>query len=328
MEETRAFMSRIATDVGGAFTTALAYLGHRLGLFRALTRPMTSDELAKATGLHERYVREWLKGLAAACYIETKDGLYWMTEAQSKVLADESSAVFCGGAFVTAMPTLLQAPRMLDAFRNGGGVCFADFGPELSEGIDLLHRPAFDHYLVQQWLPAIPQIRDGMSILDVGCGYGRSTIAIARAFPNSRVVGYDPDRESIRRAQATQLPNLEFVEAMPAGPFDVAMAFDCIHDVRDPVRVLRQIRERAKLFLWVEPTGSHDPIENRNPMGRMRATLSPLLCLTVSLAEGGAGLGTVIGEDGARKLADEAGWPQFEKLPIQNAMQQFFLLRP
>ena len=127
---------------------------------------------------------------------------------------------------------------------------------------------------------------------------------------------------------------MTFVEAgvdrlTDAGAFDLILAIDCIHDVRDPVGTLvhigRLLAPGGNLF-WSEPTGSVDPTENRNPPGRMRSALSPYHCLTVTLAEGGPGLGTIIGEAGARALAREAGLGRFDKLDVPSAMQQFFLV--
>ena len=138
-----------------------------------------------------------------------------------------------------------------------------------------------------------------------------------------------------RLASDSGLKNVDFRVVRLEGianpeAYGLILAIDCIHDMPDPVAALRGIRTLLDpaegLLFWSEPTGSHNPLENRNSVGKMRATLSPFHCLTVSLAEGGAGLGTIIGEKGARDLADEAGFEHFEKLPIENAMQQFYLL--
>ena len=107
------------------------------------------------------------------------------------------------------------------------------------------------------------------------------------------------------------------------------VAIDCVHDMARPVEALRAMRAQlAKSggVFWSEPTGSAEPLENRNPQGRLRSSLSSFHCLPVSLAEGGAGLGTIIGETGARALAEEAGFTSFRKVPVESATQQFFLL--
>jgi len=353
--DTRTLLERVLDDVGGAFTVGLGYVGQRLGLFEALAKagPVTSDALAAATALHERYVREWLNGMVAASYVEHDPAAatYWMTGEQRAVLVDESARTFAAAAFGMVMPSLALAPRLLDAFRDGGGIPFAELAPEIPEAMDRMHRPWFDHMLVQEWLPAAPgliaALRHGISVLDVGCGRGRSTVALARAFAQSTMLGLDPHAPSIQAAhdsaRALGLGNARFVTCAveelaaaqaageaPPGPFDLIVAIDCVHDMVDPVGALRAMGELLSpggAIFWSEPTGSRNPLENRNRAGKMRATLSPFHCLTVSLAAGGAGLGTIIGEEGARELATAARFTSFTKLPVDNRMQQFFLLR-
>jgi 2-polyprenyl-3-methyl-5-hydroxy-6-metoxy-1,4-benzoquinol methylase len=338
---------RVVVDTGGVFAIALCYIGDRLGLFRAMAdgKALTSEELAQKTNLNERYVREWLKGLVAAEYIEYKQDSdrYFMTAEQASVLANEDSSSFVGGAFQLTIPSVVQVHRVMEVFRKGGGLSYEELGSEIAEGIDRLHRPAFRYLLAKEWLPGVPGLKErldqGISVLDVGCGLGRSSVVIGSAYPRSVILGLDSNAYSIERARSlaeeSGVGNVEFLcatlEQLPKDKhYDLILALDCIHDMADPVGALKEIREamtRDGIFFWVEPTGSHNPIENRNPIGKMRATLSPLFCLTVSLADGGAGLGTIIGEKGARKLAAEAGFSSIEKLPIENPMQRFFSLR-
>lgn len=357
MSAKKAIAERVADDVGGAFTVGLAYIGDRLGLFAALAALGRSSSVgvAKRTGLHERYVREWLNAMVASEYIEydAKDKCYLLTPEQSAALVDEASRTFVGGAFGFALPSLLLAPRLIEAFKHGGGISFGELPAEIPAAIDRMHRPWFDHLLTQQWLPGVPglveKLSRGISVLDVGCGLGRSTIAMATAYPKSAILGIDSHGPSIERARLLAgergLANARFsvhpVERLPEvgaatgatvrdGGFDLVVAIDCVHDMTDPIESLHAMRGLLSadgVVFWSEPTGSREPMDNRNPQGRLRASLSPFHCLTVSLAAGGAGMGTIIGEAGARDLAREAGFSTFERLEIESPVQQFFALR-
>lgn len=338
---------QIQRDSGGAFISGLGYIGDRLGIFRAMAAagPGDSVTLARATGLQERYLREWLRAMAAFGYVEHDPvgGLYGLSDEQRAVLVDETSPFFGAGTFQFTLPSLLHTEEIVAAFRDGGGVAYERLHPEIPESIDRMHRAWFEHLLTGQWIPEIPglagRLSDGARVLDVGCGLGRSTAAMARAYPRSSFVGLDPHEPSIVRAAELAVAhagdNLEFrciaLEQLAEGEvFDVIVAIDCIHDMTDPVGVLRAIRERLApdgLFLWSEPAGSTDPNENTAPLPRLRAALSIYHCLTVSLAAGGAGLGTLIGEGGARELAELAGYAEFEVLPVRSETQLFFGLR-
>lgn len=338
---------QVMQDVGGAFAVGLAYIGDKLGLFKAVAEqgPCRSDAIATTTDLHERYVLEWLKGMVAAEYIEydPQADTFFMLPAQQEVFANEASPTFVGGAFQFVIPSLLHTPRVIETFSQGGGIPFAELGEEISDAISRMHRPWFDHLLTTEWLPGVPgltaKLQAGISVLDVGCGLGHSSMAMASAYPNTRIVAIDPHAPSITKAKAIaqeqQLNNVEFWETAletlaPEPHFDLIVAIDCIHDMPDPVAALQVIKHHLKpegLCLWSEPTGSHNPLENRNPLGKMRANLSPFHCLSVSLACNGAGLGTIIGEQGARTLASAAGFTTFERFEIPSQVQFFFGLQ-
>lgn len=338
---------RVIGDMGGAFTMALGYIGDRLGLFRAMAGagPLTSTELAAKTKLNERYVREWLRAMVAAEYVEydTASSKYVMTDEQAFVLANEDSPMFVGGAFHFTTPSILNVKRVMEAFRNGGGIPYSEIGEEIPEAIERFFRPGYLHFLAKEWLAAVPgltaRLEKGATIADIGCGGGQSTVAMAKAFPKSKVLGIDYDPRGIARAQklatTNRLNNVEFLQA-PADripkdqKYDLICSFDCIHDMVDPRGTLKVIREALAdngVYVWSEPNASDQAHENRNPLGKAFHAISPLHCMTVSLAYNGEGLGTVIGEAGARALAHEAGFSSFEKLPIQNPFNQFFALR-
>ncbi len=338
---------RVVGDMGGAFTMALGYVGDRMGLFRAMAGagPVTSAELAAKTKLNERYVREWLRAMVAAEYIDydAPSGKYVMTDEQAFVLANEESPMFVGGAFHFTTPSIWNVPKIMDAFQKGGGISYSEIGKEIPEAIERFFRPGYVNFLVKDWLGAVPgltaRLEKGVSVADIGCGCGQSTVTMGKAFPKSKVLGIDYHGPSIERARklaaAGGLGNVEFLQA-PAHEipknrkFEMICSFDCIHDMVDPLATLRAIREALAedgVYIWSEPNATANAHENRNPLGKAFHSISPLHCMTVSLAHNGAGLGTVIGESGARGLAKEVGFSGFERLPIQNPFNQFFALR-
>jgi 2-polyprenyl-3-methyl-5-hydroxy-6-metoxy-1,4-benzoquinol methylase len=325
---------------------ALGYVGDRLGLFKAMAGagPVTSAELAQKTSLNERYVREWLRAMVAGEYLDydPSSQRYLMTAAQEFVLADESSPLFVGGAFHFTTPSVLNTPRVIEAFAQGGGIPYSEIGAEIPCAIERFFKPGYINFLANEWLPAVPglirRLEQGATVVDVGCGHGQSTVSLARAFPKSTIMGIDYHDPSIQRARelaAEQgVNNTTFITA-PADQipndrkYDLICTFDCIHDMVDPLATLKAIREALApdgVYLWSEPNASANAHENRNPVGRAFHAISPLHCMTVSLAHDGAGLGTVIGEAGARALAEQAGFKSFEKLAIENPFNQFFAL--
>lgn len=338
---------RVVGDMGGAFVMALGYIGDRLGLFKAMAGagPMTSAGLAAKTGLNERYVREWLRAMVAAEYLDynASTGDYVMTDEQAFVLANEDSPMFVGGGIHFTTPSLWNVPKIMEAFRNGGGISYSELGDEIPVAIERFFGPGYRNFLAKEWLASVPgltaKLEAGATVGDVGCGCGQSTVAMAKAFPKSRVLGIDFHGPSVERARklaaSHNLGNVEFVQA-PADQiprdrkYDLVCSFDCIHDMVSPRATLKAIHEALApdgVYVWSEPNCSADAHENRNPVGRTFHAISPLHCMTISLAFGGEGLGTVIGEQGARALAREAGFSHFEKLPIQNPFNQFFALR-
>ena len=147
---------RVVGDMGGAFTMALGYVGDRLGIFKSMegAGPLTSEELAKKTKLNERYVREWLRAMVAADYIDydSTTGKYVMTDEQAFVLSNEDSPMFVGGGFHFTIPSIYNVPKIMDAFRNGGGISYSEIGGDIPEAIERFFRPGYIHFLVKDWL--------------------------------------------------------------------------------------------------------------------------------------------------------------------------------
>ncbi|HEV2615488.1 MAG TPA: class I SAM-dependent methyltransferase [Candidatus Acidoferrales bacterium] len=347
MDKVHEMAFRVIGDTGGAFTIALGYIGDQLGLFKAMAGagPMNSVELAKKTQLNERYVREWLRAMVASEYIDYDPATakYRMTEEQAFVLANEDSPLFVGGVFHFSAPSIRNVDKIAEAFKKGGGIPYTEIGDEIPHAIERLFRPGYLNFLAKDWLGAVPglvaRLEKGASIADLGCGRGQSSVAMGKGYPKSKVLGIDyhgPSIENARKLAAKQgLSNVEFLQAgaheIPKGrKFDLICSFDCIHDMVDPKATLQAIRSALAddgVYVWSEPNAKANAHENRNPVGKMFHAISPMHCMTVSLAYNGAGLGTVIGEEGARALAKEAGFSHFERLPIEHPLNQFFALR-
>jgi SAM-dependent methyltransferase len=343
-----ALARQVGIDFGASLTVALAYIADRLGVFKLMAagEPMTSRQIAERTGLNERYIREWASTMAAAGYIEYEPGdeTFRMNREQAMVLAREDNTFFTGGAFQYAVTCYRQIGKLMDAFRNGGGVPFVDFGPEIVESIERLFHAGYEAWVAEQWLPAVPgleaKLGAGIDVAEVGCGAGQCIVPVATAFPNSRYTGYDVDATSIARAQtkatrAGVANRLVFEQVAaesisPADRFDLVLAFNCIHDMVHPRAALAGIRRALKpggVFLWSEADVADRLEENLTPAGRTMYGASTMHCMTVSLAHGGEGLGSVIGEKLARELGHEAGFSNFERLAVKNPYHQIFVLR-
>jgi 2-polyprenyl-3-methyl-5-hydroxy-6-metoxy-1,4-benzoquinol methylase len=347
MAKAAEFAGRVGDDFGAAHAVALGYIGDRLGIFRALAEhgPVTSAGLAEQTGLRERYIREWLAAMAASGYItyRPQDATFSMTPEQILVLVTRNP-LNGAGEFVYAIACIRQLPKLMDAFRDGGGVAFAEFGPEIVEAIERLFAPGYELFVAHEWIPAVPELhtklKQGAEVAEVGCGAGQALIPVALAFPRSRFTGYEIDATSIERARIkakeagvsgrVSFEQVPAEEIPDAHRYDLIMAFNCIHDMSNPRGALRGMLRGLKpdgAALWSEARVSDRLEENLNRMGRMLYGASVMHCMTVSLADGGEGLGNVVGPETARAMADEAGFSGFEVLGVDNPYHRIFVLR-
>jgi len=345
-------VSRVVQDVSGAMGVQVIYIGDKLGLFKMLAEAkdgMTSKALAEKAKCHIRYVETWCQAAVAHSFLETEtsfdvgspDGSrrYWMTAAQKEVLATEGGRSFQCGAAQLATASAGSTPMLIEkGFRNlaGGGISWAELGDDAREGVARMNGVALRDML-PGWVKALPEAKrllekSGAKILDVGCGVGKSTFALASAFPNATIIGLDPDESSIAAAQEElmrhQLPNVQFQQKFledlnPAEvSFDLILAYDCIHDMPDPQHCLgltsrllrRSPSEGDGVVLWFEPHGSDNPYENRDLMGaRMVATIA-FQCVTTSMAMGGQGLGAHgCTPAKAEALARRSGFQKFRR---------------
>jgi SAM-dependent methyltransferase len=341
------FAGVMTSDLGAAMQGALSYIGDRLGLFKSLAGAgaVSCAEFATRTGLNERYLREWLGAMTAAKYIsyDAATARYSMSPEHAMILANEDSPFFMGGFMQMIVPEIGMAPKLLESFRTGRGLPQSEYPAEVFEAIERGSAPMYKHSLVRKWMPAMPQVvaalNAGGSALDVGCGSGRAVIALAQAYPNAKLFGYDGHPGSVERARANAKAagvadrvTFDVVDCtkLPTGQFDFIATFDVIHDSVDPVGLLKSIRAALKpdgTYLMVEVNVSNDVADNINPMGRMMYSASTLYCMTVSLAHGGAGIGAMMGEAKARELVQQAGFGEFKRLPIKDAFSVLYEIR-
>ncbi|MDQ6834408.1 MAG: methyltransferase domain-containing protein [Chloroflexota bacterium] len=312
-ERLEAFMGKVGGNISGWSSVILAYLGDRLGLFKDLSRhgPATSTELARRASVNERYTREWLGGMAAAGYL-TYDAAtmrFTLPPEQALVLADEGGPAFMGGYFQALKGLGGPLDQLHDVFMNGGGIPHAAYDDDWWVGMERITAVGYDNRLVQHWIPGMPAVQQlleqGASVADIGCGHGRATIVLAKAFPNSRFVGFDAFPPAVARAtrkaeeagvaDRVRFEVREVAEGLP-GHYDVITTFDVIHDAAHPLALLRTIRQALRSggrYICMEANCSHNLEENLTPLGTALHAFSITYCMTTSLGIGGEGLGTL-----------------------------------
>jgi SAM-dependent methyltransferase len=326
--------------------TLMIELGYQTGLFEAAASgPATSAELAERTGLDERYVREWLGAMTTGGIVEYDPAThrFMLPPEAAQCLTGSSSRNLAPNSQMLRM-LATRLPKVAECFRHGGGVSYAEFEPDFTEAQDASWRRLYDGLLIKGFLSAdkdlIERLESGVHVADVGCGTGHAVNLMARAYPRSTFVGYDIGAESIARAEnearEMELRNARFerldVTALPAEPkFDLITSFDAIHDQRDPAIVLRRIAEALApdgIYLMMEPRASSRLEDNvANPFAPYMYGVSVLHCMTVSLAEGGTGLGTAWGEQLARRMLSEAGFGKVESVEAPGPQNTIFVCR-
>lgn len=327
-------LGRMVGELGTIMSAPLVVLGDRLGLYKAMAGkgPLTPDTLAEATGVRLRYVQEWLNAQAASGCVDydAKASTYHLTDEWAMILADESSPAFMVGAFEIAMAMFRDVDKVQRAFASGSGFGWHEHDACLFRGTERFFRPGYNMNLVPSWIPALEgmtaRLERGASVADVGCGHGASTIVMAKAFPNSRFVGYDYHQGSIDAATAAAkaagvADRVRFevgsAKDYPGRDFDLVAFFDCLHDMGDPVGAARHVREtlgKDGTWLIVEPYANDATEDNLNPIGRIFYAASTMLCTPCSLSqEVGLGLGAQAGEKRLREVVAEGGFSRFRR---------------
>ncbi len=327
----------------GAIALAIS-IGHRTGLFDALQNipASTSEQIADAAQLDERYVREWLGTMVTGKIIrynpETKN--YQLPAEHAAFLTRDSSPNNLA-AIMQYIPLLgTVEDKVVECFRNGGGVPYSEFPrfhEVMAEDSGQTVLPALIDYI----LPLVEGIKEkldeGIKVLDIGCGSGKTLILMAKTFPNSQFTGYDFSEQAITNAQTEAenlgLENIRFgirdvATFDEVQQYDLITAFDAIHDQAKPASVLSNIYNALKdegTFLMQDIAGSSDVEKNmEHPIAPVLYTISYMHCMTVSLALDGEGLGTMWGEEKAEEMLNEAGFSSVEKHHLEHDFQNCY----
>jgi 2-polyprenyl-3-methyl-5-hydroxy-6-metoxy-1,4-benzoquinol methylase len=340
------FARKVFSYYTSGVLTLMIHIGYRTGLFEAAAKgPATSEELATRAGLDERYVREWLGAMATGDIVayDPVSRQFTLPPEHAACLTGTSSRNLAAGSQM--LPMLAQRlPGVVDCFAKGGGVPYSEFRPDFTEAMDASWRLLYDGLLIKSFLPVakgLPErLRAGIRAVDLGCGTGHAINLMAREYPSSTFTGYDLGEDAIERARAEAramgLTNARFevmdVTRLPAEPqFDLVMSFDAIHDQRDPAAVLRcaaAVLAPNGLYFMMEPKASSRLEDNvGNPFAPYLYGISVLHCMTVSLAEGGAGLGTAWGEQAARRMLADAGFTSIEVIDASGPQNSIYLCR-
>ena len=348
-----ALVDKLVRDTIASFELMGTYLGLRLGLYAALEDgPATSTDLASRTDIDERYAREWLEQQAVAGMLVVDDPSRSAGERSFRlptdygdVLVNEESPYFVAPlAFASAIGGLL--PDLVESFRSGSGIPFEAYGPDMRDHIEQLNRPMFLNELASDWLPAIPELHERFrsdppaQVLDIACGSGWSSIAVAKAYPKVRVVGLDLDEASIdkakRNASASGVEDRvtfrvsDAIDVGPSGSYDAAFIFEALHDMSQPVVALAAAR-RALVPGGALVVGDEKVAEQFTAPGdeleRLMYGFSITHCLPVGrTGSDSAATGTVMRPDTLRAYAQEAGFSQSEVIPIDHEMWRFYKL--
>jgi SAM-dependent methyltransferase len=350
------FVERLLNSTAGAFDIFTIYLGDRLGFYRALSEngAVTSEELAARTGACERYVREWLEQQTVAGILKVEDEntparsrRFLLPAGHQEVLVDRDSLNYLAPLAQMVVGAVRPMHQVLKAYRSGKGVPYPYYGAEFREGQAAMNRAMFLRQLGMEWLPSIPDVHRRLMadpparVADIGCGGGWSGIGMARAYSNVQVDGYDLDEASVELARANvadagleqrvRIHHRDAADPALRGRYDLVTAFECVHDMADPVGALRTMlglaRDGGSVIVMDERVGDRFTAKG-NEVEWMMYGWSVLHCLPVGKADSpSAETGTVMRPDTLKQYAAEAGFCDVEILPIDNFFFRFYRLR-
>jgi ubiquinone/menaquinone biosynthesis C-methylase UbiE len=343
-QKAEAFAGRLLTALNDGALCLMASIGHRTGLFDAMRdqAPQPSNEIASRAGLNERYVREWLGAMVTSGLVSVDpESVRYHLPPEHAAYLTRAAGANNFAAFMQYVPLLCQVEdAIVECFKHGGGVPYDQF-PRFHAVMAEDSGQSVLSSLESHILPLVPGLSDQLARklrwLDAGCGSGRVLNRLAELFPNSRFVGMDLSKDAIRvareEATAKGLNNVEFVEVdlsefdRTAEPesFDFITTFDAVHDQGKPLNVLKGIHRALKsggVYLMQEIKGSSFVYKNiDHPVGTFLYTASCCHCMTVSLAQGGEGLGAMWGEEKTREYLQRAGFRSIETHELAHDIQ-------
>lgn len=341
-------LGKAVNEWGAAEGALLTFAGDRLGLFKAMAGAgsLTPEELAKKTDTQPRIIKEWLAAQAAGGFVtyNPASGMYTLPEEPAFALTDENSPAYIAGFYQTLVSLFKDEEKIIEAFRTGKGLGWGDHHHYLFEGTERFFKPNYVANLTTSWIPELDGVEDklrrgGAKIADVGCGHGVSTILMAKAYPNSKITGFDYHKPSIERARKEAekegLKNITFEVAgstdYPGDDYDLVTFFDCFHDMGNPSgaakHVLQTLKKKDGTWMIVEPFANDKVEDNLNPVGRLFYAASTMICVPASLNENGPALGAQAGEEGIREVVVSAGFSKFRRA-IQTPFNLVFEGRP
>lgn len=334
---------RIAYGTAGAMEMLCIYLGDQLGYYRVLAEgPLTSIQLSGRTGTGERYAREWLEQQVMAGILAVDDSTapahrrrYSLTEGCIEVLVNPDHPEF-SAPFAQVLAGIARASGQLpDAIRTGTGIPMDGYGHDLREGLARLNRMAWLEQLPGEWIPAVPGLKDrlesdtGARVADIGCGYGWSSVGLARAFPGIEVDGFDIDAPSVDAARThvwlanlhsqIRFHHMDAAEAYGAGQYDLVIACDALHDFTNPVRILesmRQMTRREGFVVLVERTAADT---SNTATDWLLHGWSVLHTLPAGMNRSrNSAASRVVRTETIRKYADTAGFNRVAVIPVRH----------
>jgi 2-polyprenyl-3-methyl-5-hydroxy-6-metoxy-1,4-benzoquinol methylase len=340
------FAERMIGVLNEGAIALMTSIGHRTGLFDVMAGlpPSTSAQIASAADLNERYVREWLGAMVVGKIVEhdPENGTYRLPQEHAAFLTRAASPDNIA-AFTQYVPLLGSVEDgIVESFKSGGGVpysAFPRFHEVMAEDSGQTVLPALKEHILPLVPGLIERLESGIEVLDVGCGSGRALNLMARVFPNSRFLGYDISEEAIARArdeaEENGATNARFGVKDAAtvdeeGRYDLITTFDAVHDQADPAAVLKGIANALKddgVYLMQDIAGSsyhHNNLDH--PIGPFLYTVSTMHCMTVSLAQGGEGLGAMWGEEKAKEMLEEAGFSKVEVEQLPHDFQNYYYI--